>query len=454
MHSARLLRHNGFDMRKLLDRLTSRGVSIALMAFVAVTGAIGAWVPQRSGVARATFDAWTADNPTLARIYGALGFDRVFTTWWFRAVLAVFLLSLSIATWRMIAATWRRFRTKPSRPRNPVSTTTADRIATADQIVTVDDIATRARAAGFREYSSADGVRVFWRHRIGLWGPAVMHAGMVIAAVAAIAASAFTTRAVADLSVGEIFSPGDAFLVAEGGVLDKAPDLGTPMRLDEVTFQEWPNGEVKTVTARISFMDESSNWVAHEGSPNAPLRFRGHTLYVQAGEAGDAVFVIITAPDGTVSPLRLEFGFPDRARPGYTNMQLADGALVKGRWDPMALRDAKPLAIRIGGEEGDDPAMLAQGEVATAKGYEIELVEVSSWARIIVVRPYGIDILFIGFGIIGLGSLMLYAWIPRQLVVAADPDGTARYSWRASRMARAFDTERDTILGITREENT
>lgn len=316
-----------------------------------------------------------------------------------------------------------------------------------------NEIATRARAAGFREFSSAEGVRVFWRHRLGLWGPAIMHAGMVIATLAAIVASSFTTRAVIDVSVGEIFAPGDEPLVVEGGVLNRAPDLGTPLRLDEITFEEWPNGEIKTVTARISFLDEASKWFASEGSPNSPLRFRGHTLYVQVGEAGDAVFVIVTAPDGTETPLRLEFGFPNTAAPDYTNTRLADGTLVKGRWDPLTLRDPKPLAIRIGGEEGDVPAMLAQGEVASTEGYEIELADVSRWGRFIVVRPYGIDILFIAFGIIGLGSVILYAWIPRQLVLAADVDGGARYSWRVTRMARAYDSERDAILGIPHEED-
>jgi hypothetical protein len=48
---------------------------------------------------------------------------------------------------------------------------------------------------------------------------------------------------------------------------------------------------------------------------------------------------------------------------------------------------------------------------------------------------------------------MLYVWIPRQLVVRADEDGITRYSWRVSRMARAFDTERDAILGHPHEED-
>ncbi|MHB9002810.1 MAG: cytochrome c biogenesis protein ResB, partial [Coriobacteriia bacterium] len=327
-------------MRKLFDILTSRRASIALMIFVAVAGAIGAWVPQRANISVVGFDEWASDNPGLASAYAALGFDRIFSTWWFRAVLAIFLLSLSAATWRMIVSPWRRVRLKPSLPRNPVPNTTADQVVA------------RARAAGYREYSSADGVRVFWRHRLGLWAPAVMHAGMVLAALAAIVASSFTTRAVVDLSVGEVFVPGDRYLVAEGGILGRAPDLGTAMRLDEIAYQEWPNGEIKTVTARISFQDETGAWVSHEGSPNDPLRFQGHILYVQAGEAGEAVFAIVTAPDGTKSPIRLEFGFPDRAKPGYTDMPLEDGTLVRARWDPYELRDPRPLSVRIGEEEG------------------------------------------------------------------------------------------------------
>lgn len=428
-------------MRKLFDSLTSRRASIALMIFIAVTGAIGAWVPQRFKITQAQYSEWVAANPTLAAVYSALGFDRIFTTWWFRAALAIFLLSLSIATWRMIATTWRRTHAKLSPPRNPLPTETGDAVAA------------RAKAAGYHEHSSEDGLRVFWRHRIGLWAPAVMHAGMVVAAVAAITASAFTTRGVVDLSAGEIFSPGDEYLITEGGILNRPPDLGTQMRLDELATQEWPSGELKTVTARVSFMDESRQWVAYEGSPNRPLRFSGHTLYVQAGEFGDAAYVLVTTPDGVQEGIRLEFTFVRRDTPSYTNMTLSDGAVIEGRWDPYGVRGDSSLAIRFASDESTAPILLEAGETATLGEYAFEFVETGQWARLIVVRPYGIDILFIGFGIIGLGSLMLYAWIPRQLVVADEPQGGIRYSWRVSRMARAFDTERDVILGIAREED-
>ena len=226
-------------MRTLVRTLTSRGVSVALMAFIAGSGAIGAWVPQRVNVPPAVFARWQADNPLLSAAASALGLDRLFWSWWFAAILALFTVSLLVATARMTADAWRSTRPSVKAPQSVVVG------------ATVQQVAERARACGYRERASAGDVRVFTRNGLGVWGPALMHAGMVVTVGAALASAAFTSRAVADLSAGEVFLGPEDYLVVDGGVWSTPPDLGRPWRLEGLDTGTWPDGSLKTLSARI-----------------------------------------------------------------------------------------------------------------------------------------------------------------------------------------------------------
>ncbi|MBN1192625.1 MAG: cytochrome c biogenesis protein ResB [Coriobacteriia bacterium] len=425
-------------MRRLLDSLTSRRASLLLMAFVAVTGAVGAYVPQRANVSVAQFEAWRADNPLLADAVALLGFDRVFSTWWFSAVLVVFLFALSVATWRMAVAASRRFRGGVRAPVDAVEGTT------------FDEVATRARAEGFRELRLGGELSVWRRHGVGIWAPTVMHAGMVVALLAAIAISAFSSSAVMDLSAGEVFEPGSEFLLVWPALTGSTPDFGTAFRLDDVLVETWPTGDLKVLTILMSLMDESGTWTEYESSANAPLRVRGHTIYVQSGEFGDAAFLVVTDATGVTHPLRMEFTFVREGETGYSDVAIGGEPVIDGRWDPYGLRGEKVLALRPAGDETTVPVLLAEGESAQVGELHVEFVARGEWARLIVTRSSGIAILFGGFAIIGLGAMMIYLFVPRELVLARTSEGL-RYSWWAPRMGRSYLPELDRILGRSDE---
>ncbi|MDY0341109.1 MAG: cytochrome c biogenesis protein ResB, partial [Coriobacteriia bacterium] len=86
--------------------MTSRRTSIALMAFVAFFGALGAWIPQSSLGQAEVAAVWCRDNPFAARVAEALGLYNIFSSWWFVAVTAVFVVVLAIATSRLLRDAW------------------------------------------------------------------------------------------------------------------------------------------------------------------------------------------------------------------------------------------------------------------------------------------------------------------------------------------------------------
>lgn len=419
-------------MRTLGRILTSRRLSVVLMGFIALSGALGAWIPQRANVAPVVFAQWQAENPALAAVAGALGLDRLFWTWWFSATLAVFALSLAITTVRMVTGAWRLTRGYAAAPRIAVSG------------ISIGEVAQRARAAGYRPRAVGEGVLVLRRHAFGLWAPALMHAGMLVAIVAALASAAFTSRAVADMTASEIVTGPEAYLVVDGGALSSPPDLARPWRLEGLDTGTWPDGSLKTLSARVAVFEDGV-WRVHAATANAPLRIHGHVIYVQPAEFGQAALLVATTSDGTESRVRMEFGFTPSGEVEYSDAVLADGTVLEGRWDPDAVRGPRPLALRLPGGDAD-VVTLAPGESAEVGDLSVSFVETVEWARLIVVRPFGVGVLFASFGIIGLGSLLLYLWVPRELVVA-ECHGGIRYSWRAARMGRAYLVELNQVLG-------
>jgi cytochrome c biogenesis protein ResB len=422
-------------MRRVLDAITSRATAIGLMAFIAVAGVIGAEVPQRAAVGSDQWAAWQTANPRLAAVVVAAGLDHIFSVWWFVTVLGVFGISLAIATTRMCRTAWRALRRTTD---IPLHTLRAD--------LPIAEVCERAVEAGYREKATDGDRRVFVRHAIGYWAPAVMHGGMLLALVAAAVASAFSSRALLDLTQGEVWEPGDAYYATDTGVFGSVPELGKMIRFDAMDVATWDNGELESVTARLSLGDENDEWVAAVSSVNTPLRLGGYTLYVRPDQFGDAALVLVTTPEGVTTPMRISFPFAGSGAVSYTSVYLDGQVVLDARWDPSGVRAANPLAFRPPGDDASVPVTLAQGDVVSVNDLTVEYVSDAQWARFIIVKPHAIGVLFLGFAIIGLGALMLYLWIPRMLVVEP-AEGGVRYQWRSARMGRAYLLERDFILG-------
>lgn len=422
-------------MQRFLDRLVSRRTSIALIALVACVAVVGAVIPQRPSTAPAEFAEWTAANPGIAGLAAVLGLDDVFSAWWFLGLLAIFAFALAVATWRMVSALLRSTRGIPAAPKTPLPG------------VELEVMRRRALSEGYRVRSANAELLVFEKHSLGAWGAAVLHAGMVITVVAGLIASGGTSRAVMDLSVGELRSPGDQYLSVENGAFGTEPEIGRPLRLDGIATTTWPNGELRSMTATVAVMNADGTWETHTGSADTPLLLHGHTIYLQAGEFGDAAFLEIADPaEPEPARRRMEFLFTQPGAQSYSDVLVGERA-IEGRWDPQMIRGEKPLALRIAGEDAAEPVLLAEGETGEVGSFKVTYADSGQWARLIVVKPRAIEALFAGFGIIAIGSLMLYLWVPRRLVIAEDEAGL-RYRWVPTRMSAAFEDERDRILGL------
>ncbi len=409
------------------------------MVFAAAVGAIGAVIPQQATTSSADLEAWKAARPLFAPVVTVLGLDRVFSTWWFLAALALFTLALAVATARMLRAAAAHARRAPASP----GTLTAGAV--------LDEVVERAMAAGYRPSApgstGADGPIRLTRHRLGWWAPALMHVGMLIAILAALLSAAYTSRCVIDLSEGEIWSPGGPLLAEESGILAASAAPDQPLRLDGVKTGTWATGEIRTLRVDLSVGDGTDGWRSVATSINRPLRLDGRTVYASPGEFGEAAYLVLTDERMPGSNVRMEFPFTAAGTVSYSDITPAGWPTIQARWDPDGVRGKELLTLRIIDATGAERRVgLDPGQTATLGTSTVRFAVRGAWARLIVVRPFAVSALFFGFAVIGVGSLMLYLWVPREIVLAEDPDGV-RCTWRAARMGRSYADERDAILG-------
>ncbi|MBN1153082.1 MAG: cytochrome c biogenesis protein ResB [Dehalococcoidia bacterium] len=406
------------------------------MAFVAVFGALGAWIPQSPLGNTETLAIWQEKNPLVARVADAVGLYDIFSSWWFLGALAVLGVALGIATARMVGETWHIRSGGGRRPRTLLCG------------APVEPIVQRAKEMGFRQRRSLDGRYVLTRHELGVWAPSVLHVGMLLSLAWATLMLSATNAGVVGFLQGEVRNPGSKYpTIVEAS---RPPELSVPWRFDGMEVSTWSSGLLKSVSATFSFF-EGDAWTERVSSVNNPLRFRGHTIYVQPGEFGDAALLRITDGAGAEHRIRMEFSFIEDDQPTYTAPIMIGSAAIEGRWDPYGVRDTRPLGLRPAGDDSAEPVTLVPGETATVAGLTVEFVAVAQWARFIVQSSPSATPLFIGFAVIALGSLMLYAWIPRELVLEETAEGV-RYSWHAARIPQSYLAERDAILGQLERE--
>lgn len=419
-------------MRKLLNALVSKRTSMALMVFIVIAGALGAWIPQEQASTPETMSAWAERNPLFSRLADALGLHAIFSSMWFVAIVGIFAFALGVASWSMVKKAWLARKASHPDPRTIIPD------------AEIGPIVERALAAGFKERPAKEGCRSFVRHAAGTWAPAVLHVGLLVSLVSGAIMLGLTRRAVVDFSQGEIYEPGECYSIEDRG---STPEFSRAVRFDGIEAETWPKGGLKDVTARLAILQDDGTWLPQAVRVNHPLRLEGHTIYVMPDEFGKAAFLVFSGPGGVEDRVRMEFPFAQDGQVVYTEVPLTvEGVEIEGRWDPSCVRDTKPLALRLA-HGGEEPVVLSEGDRSELGPLEVEFVGAGDWARFIVQRSPSIVPLFVGFVIVCLGSLMLYMWIPRELVLEEVEDGV-RYSWHAARMPQSFLAERDAILGI------
>lgn len=156
----------------LFDLVSSVSFALTVLIMLGALGIIGTVVPQRPADIPAGMDEAFATNlrdflgETFAGIASTLGFDRLFTSFYFLGLLLALALSLIVCTWRKVEKLLR----KPTLG-IPASGTMIDLPTNSSAMEVLNQLGYRARGDAVQA--------VVERHKWNLWGSVLIHISLL-----------------------------------------------------------------------------------------------------------------------------------------------------------------------------------------------------------------------------------------------------------------------------------
>jgi cytochrome c biogenesis protein len=435
--------------RAIYGLLTSVRFAVVQIVAIALAGVVGIVVPQLPGVALRSPADYAEQmetlrarvepslGPWLTDLFETLGFFRVFSAWWFTALLALLAVSIVVCTLDRTPRLWRPARdVRVAQPDPFYDPALPDRAVIAGGL-SVDDVRAGLRRARFRvrEADGPAGVRYLYgdRNQNAKLFTLITHAGLV----GFILAAAITSRA--GFETGILLPEGQAIPVESIGTagLVSIKNLGFTAPRDET-------GKFTDFTTDLAVYRDGQEIARKVIRVNDPLEAAGYTFHQNFfGPAAD-----LTVRDGTgrllwAGPVPLDevnagrpygrFTIPGRDEGIELLLDAAQGQaplLVMLGYRPTGTAPDGSLQVEttfVGGAEPGRTYATPAGDLSIA------FEEVTAYSGVIVKRDPGASIVWISFLLLIVG-LSLTFYFPRRRVWAhLAPSGELRLVARADR---------------------
>lgn len=429
-------------MNKLKHFFLSRNTILALIVLILGSILLSYLLPQQFTTALADLQDWQSAHPVWSSWVAFAGLDHLYATPWFAVLLFLFLLSLTLSAYEQV--------------KRAVQQTFSGSAPSGGRLVTVQTSEADLRAAlknlGYlRVYDDASRSR-FIKHPWGFWGSALLHIGIAFVIASSLFIVVTERRGLLHLVEGEVFLPGNAWLVEEKGIFAGPLLLPGALRLDRVLPEFWDTDDVKQVTTNVRFVDPQGRFERFSLAINRTIRYHGLRMY-QSQNFGNAFFLEIRGTKaGTLRRILQLQNPPDRRSAGYGNYQLPGVPyLLKAKYyadagkTSMNSRDPLLVLRLVEGKKMVNELSLKTKEAGRLGPFTVQLTDVSRWAGIIVVENTGMPAVFLGFFVIIMGAALTYGTPPREITVAKD--GTKlTLSWYARRFEPFYQDEFNAIV--------
>jgi cytochrome c biogenesis protein len=422
----------------LFQRFTSAQLTLWLVAILTIAMALATLVPQRAPdeVYQRAF------GTALAPLFTKTALRDVYGSWWFIGAFALLALNLAACSLQRASLLLRQSR----RQADPV---TRDRILSRPHHLTwnpnsqsgdeaAEELGRSLRRRGYTVQSppaGEDGEKALTARRgtLAAWAPVLVHVGMIVVLLGAAwgRLPANSYRAVADLD------PGQSFTVETGR------DTFS-LRLLDAGQEQDPEGRPARYWARAEILQAGK--VVRSGTiePNRPLIYKGviavlqslprsgYAVEVSKGDSSDLVPVIF-APEGGVAML-------DTVR------RLTDPPWI------VFIHDFRQA------QEGEGPAAQVFCDTSGSlthnwervgwvdatgldyKGVHFRLAPGSQGAQFLLDRDIGVPIVWLGFGLVVFGALLVIGVRRASIIALVAAKGQ---SWRVLAGASGTGAERD-----------
>lgn len=383
--------------RAVLKTLRSRKLILAEVGAIALAGAILTMVPQVNGPVEENLQ-FIASYPNLSQVLSAVQCDRVLWSLWFLLILTVSSGSLSVVLSDQLRKASKIWRRAPRR----------SHFARAPFRVEFERAARSEKPAP---------VRLEQKGRVAVWGLPMLHLGLLAVVLAGVIRMLWGQDAVVDLIEGETLPTSPQAYGAQWN----GPLAGEFSFADEITFEKleldfYESGKLRDISGQLRVGEQPARVAINE-----PLVFGSRQLYISQTYGPAAIVQIeLEGESSNIGVMMNPEGedFVGQAFVHGVELRLRGTAPL----DALQVRFIKDGGLLFVGR-------LTPGVQADLPGKgRVVLLDIRSWARFNASRDVALWLAYVGFGLITLGALLIFAvvQVDTYIEVRTADDGRER----------------------------
>jgi cytochrome c biogenesis protein ResB len=407
-----------FTRRYVLSRWTSLSLVTAVVGMCLV----GLLVPQEGAGSPQSLARWMAEHPSLASISSLLGLFHIFSTPMFLIVTVLLFCAMAWSTFEVAKSVLRRERSSGE----GVDRLFDQRMEFPDgHTVDLADISEALQRRSYRVLHKDEGTGfVSAQHDWSKWGSTILHAGMLFVIVGSLVYALTERRGYFQVLEGDtFFGATDELLARSSGLLAPPLDVPYAIGLDRVNAEYYANGELRSVSSTVRIASSKDKIVPAIVSVNAAGE-AGAALLYQSNSIGFAAGLILRY-DGTSQPMYFSLERVSSRENRYAGVSEMAGTGLAARMD-LSFDMSKPshsnapallhLVVERSGRQLLDRTLVL-GDQADFDGGNVRFADVRRWSGFILTQTPGVTPVFIGFGLVLVGIIALYAFPRREIAV-------------------------------------
>jgi cytochrome c biogenesis protein len=448
-------------VRALKNFFTSIKVAIVLLILLIAASILGTLIPQgRTG------QEYLVRYGQLGGLFQKLQFTRLYQSFWYIAILALFSLNIIICTLVRLSPKFRR-ALRPKCDFDPKSVLVL-KVKDKIKMALAPDAAVRAAQAELgrhhyrvREHAAEKRLCLLARKRIlGIFGSDVVHVGLLIILAGGIISGLAGVRGSLTLSENQTLP---------------VPQAGFSVRLDKFTTEFYPDGNIKDWKSNLTIIDGDKPVLQKSVEVNHPLSYKGFVFY-QSGYGSNwenpelEVWLKKKSDLGYLKNIRLRIGQP-------ATVDGEDLTLTATRFLPDFVLDEKnqPSTRSL---EPNNPAVLIRGERAGAEVFsgwifakfpdfaqmhqakesefkpELKDVKAPQYSVLQTAKDPGVSLIWVGCAVLMLGLFIAFYWPTREIrLVLEESQGKTEIAAGgiSAKSQEGFQSEFERIMNALRK---
>lgn len=417
----------------LFDLISSVPFALTVLISVGVLGIIGAIVPQRPGNLPTEMAPMFMEQQkaflgeVFSEVSAFLGFDRLFSSWYFLGLLTALSLSLIVCTLRRIKSLLR----KPE-PTPPDSGDILELPVGTDAFKLLQRI-------GYRPRGNPNSV-VAEKGRWSRWGSVMIHTSMLLFFLSGLLSWKLEESESVNLTQGPEVYISEKLLP------------GVSAKVSEITAERDPNtGGIIEYRTALTLFATGEELASQTIRVNHPLSFEGITVYQSDMEEGALGLGLVASPTNSLS-----------VTPEKPNMVILNGStfLVGGRPVNMEVMNPRdPAGRMLIVTSGNNVFPLAIGEkilLQTSRGdYDLWYTgpHHTTITGLTIKKPAGLSFFWIACSLITLGLLTVFLPLYHRVRLSK----TADKQWIFNLIGRvdenALETKKQHLMKRIMEES-